>query len=119
MSGPAFDIFDDCPDDDDDDNLMSLGRTPPAYLVIQAPHHGVLQASVFEGPDMVSAIGTAAPKIDQHVGLAKPPRIWWAWAMRLVISTKGYRAEFEPRIAEMYDEYYECIARGDERTAWR
>jgi hypothetical protein len=78
---------------------------------------GAMQGYAYVQSSAFATLTTEPKTEEQHVGLAKSPRIWWAWAMRMVMSTKSYRAEFEPRIAEMYDEYYECIARGDERAA--
>lgn len=54
-----------------------------------------------------------------RVRLAMPPRFLWSGIARMVLSPAGYRRSCEPHIADMHQEYFECISRGDEWGARR
>jgi hypothetical protein len=109
----GYEMFDDYPDDD----LMMVSAEPGSVQL----HEG--HGAILESPDVLFGIGavgiaTIEPKVEAPpVRLAKPPRIWWSGVLRLIMSTKRYQAEVETEILEMREEYYECIARGDERGA--
>ena len=53
------------------------------------------------------------------VRLAKPPRLWPSFIARMLTSKKRYRTQWEPLIADMNDEYFECLAVNDQWGARR
>lgn len=114
QSANDYGMFDDYPDDD----LMMCSAEPGQVH----GHTGI--ATLFESSDVlvvnarVGIIIASEPKVEApFVRLAKPPRIWWCEVLRRIMSAKRYRAEVETEIIEMREEYYECIARGNEREA--
>jgi hypothetical protein len=62
---------------------------------------------------------TTNPKMEAPVRLAKPPRLWPSQIARIWMSKKRYQRQWEPLIADMNSEYYECLAEHDEATARR
>ena len=48
-----------------------------------------------------------------EVRIAKPPRLWWSWVAGMLMSPAGYRAYFAPHVADMHEQYFECLKRGN------
>jgi hypothetical protein len=53
----------------------------------------------------------------ERVRLARPPRLAFAGFFRMVLKPAAYKRYVEPAIADMHEEYFACLARGDERGA--
>jgi hypothetical protein len=56
---------------------------------------------------------------DKAVRLAKPPKIYWSGLARFFMTNSRYKSLVEPHIADMQQEVYECLGRGDEWGARR
>jgi hypothetical protein len=52
-----------------------------------------------------------------EVRLAKPPGLLFGSIARLLLKPPAYKRYVEPAIADMHEEYFACLARGDKRGA--
>jgi hypothetical protein len=57
------------------------------------------------------------PERAKPVRLARPPRLAFAGLARLVLRAAAYKRYVEPAVADMHEEYFACLKRGDEGGA--
>jgi len=50
----------------------------------------------------------------KSVKLIKPPKLYWDWLARRLMSPSQYKKLCEPHIADMHAQYFCCINKGDE-----